>query len=79
MTEFTYDQQLAEVDRELAMRRRLYPQWVAKGTLRAETADRQIAIMEAVRETVRQRRQDQQMTGMNGRRIDEPEQGGMPF
>lgn len=39
---------LAEIRREIAMRRRLYPGWVAKGTMHQVTADRQIAIMEAM-------------------------------
>jgi len=39
---------LSEIRREIAMRRRLYPGWVAKGTMRQVTADRQIAIMEAM-------------------------------
>lgn len=64
------DHQLAELDRELAMRRRLYPGWVARGTLKQATADRQIAVMEAARETVRQARQRESMTGMNGRLIE---------
>jgi hypothetical protein len=39
---------LAEIRREISMRRRLYPGWVAKGTMHQVTADRQIAIMEAI-------------------------------
>lgn len=39
---------LVEIRREIVMRRRLYPGWVSKGTLRQVTADRQIAIMEAI-------------------------------
>lgn len=33
--------------------------------------DHEIELYEAIRETVRQARQNQQMTGMSGRRIDE--------
>lgn len=79
MTTDTFDQQLAEIDRELAMRKRLYPQWVERGTLRQDTADRQVAILQAVRETVREARQNKQMTSeLTGRRIDaEPEQKGL--
>jgi hypothetical protein len=66
------DDQLKEIDRELAMRERLYPQWVARGTLRQSTADRQIAIMKAVHETVRKARQEKQMTSaLTGKRIDQ--------
>lgn len=65
------DEQLKEVDRELGMRRRLYPRWVAAKTLSQATADKQIKLMEAVRETVRVARQAALMTGISGKRIDE--------
>ena len=65
------DDQLAELDRELAMRRRLYPQWVSRGTLSQAAADRQIRRLEAARDTVRKARQDAQMSLLNGKRMDE--------
>jgi hypothetical protein len=58
----TLDQQLAEIDRELTMRRRLYPEWVASGRMRGQTADSQMSAMAAVRETIRQLRQNETMT-----------------
>lgn len=61
-----YDQQLAELDRELAMRRNVYPKWVRDGRMKEATADRQIAALEAARETVRQARQAEVMRGMDG-------------
>jgi hypothetical protein len=45
--------QLAEVEREVALRRRVYPRWVADGRMKQAAADRQIATMEAVAETLR--------------------------
>jgi hypothetical protein len=63
---FTLDQQLAEVRREIEMRRRVYASWVRNGKMRQDAADRQIACMEAVHETVRQARMRESMTGMTG-------------
>lgn len=45
-------EQLAEVNRELGLRRALYPGWVAAKKLKQEKADRCIAVMEAVRDTI---------------------------
>jgi hypothetical protein len=45
---FTTADKHREVLRELAMRRRLYPRWIEKGTMTAKDAARQIAIMEAI-------------------------------
>lgn len=39
---------LVDSQRELAMRKRLYPQWVAAGRMSKKMADRQIAIQEAI-------------------------------
>jgi hypothetical protein len=47
MTVTTADK-LKEAKRELAMRKRNYPKWVAAGTLDPEKAARQTAIMEAI-------------------------------
>ena len=69
MPMISLDEQLAEVDRELAMRRRLYPRWAASGTLPQAQGDRQIAVLEAVRETVRLARSAQMMAGMDGKPI----------
>lgn len=69
------DKQLDECDRELAMRRRMYPQWVSKGTMRQDQADYQIKLLEDIKETVRRARVDSMMRGMGGQRIDEPGTG----
>ena len=45
--------QLAEVEREIALRRRVYPRWIQAGRLSQTAADRQIATMEAVAATLR--------------------------
>lgn len=39
---------LAELNRELGFRRRLYPKWVESGRLSAERADAQLRVLEAV-------------------------------
>jgi len=44
--------QLAEVRREIGMRRKAYPRWVSLGRMKQEQADRGIAAMEAVRDTL---------------------------
>ena len=44
--------QLAEVRREIGMRRKAYPRWVSLGRMKQEQADRSLAVMEAVRDTL---------------------------
>lgn len=53
IVKITLDQQIKEVQRELDMRRRKYPEWVRDGKMRAETAARQIAVMEAIELTLK--------------------------
>jgi hypothetical protein len=53
MTDISLSAQIAEVERELVMRRRNYPQWINTGRLRMTTAKRQIELMEAVLATLR--------------------------
>lgn len=45
---FTDEELHKEAKRELAMRRRKYPQWVESGFLDRATADRQLALQEAI-------------------------------
>jgi hypothetical protein len=45
---FTAAEKHREALRELAMRRRLYPHWIEKGTITAKDAAQRIAIMEAI-------------------------------
>lgn len=56
----TLDAQLAEVRREIALRKAVYPKWVAAGRLKAATASRLIETMEAVQETLEQYRREQE-------------------
>ena len=44
---------LREIDRELAMRRSVYPHWVLSRRMDAGAAERQIAIMEAIADDYR--------------------------
>lgn len=48
----TLADQIAEVERELALRRRTYPKWILSGRLFEFDADRQMAVMEAVLTTL---------------------------
>lgn len=50
---FPIDVQIAEVEREIALRRRVYPRWIASGRMSQPAADRQIAVMGAVLESLR--------------------------
>lgn len=45
-------EQIKCVKREIAMRKRVYPRWVADGRLIQSKADAEIAVMEAVRATL---------------------------
>jgi hypothetical protein len=49
----TLEQQLAAVAREIAMRRGVYPKWVANGKMKQDKAEHELAAMEAVIETVK--------------------------
>jgi len=42
---FSRSEKLAAVAREIALRRRNYPKWVASGKMNATAAEREIAIM----------------------------------
>lgn len=46
-------EQIAEVGREIGMRKGVYPKWVASGKLTQAVADRQIACMEAAYATLK--------------------------
>ena len=73
MSAYTLDEQYLEVQREIAIRKRVYPGWVENGRLTDEKATRQLGCMEAVLETVRKARQAEAMTSkLTGERIDAP-------
>lgn len=48
-----YPAQLECVEREITMRRRVYPRWVEAGKMTKAKADAEIRTMEAVAETLR--------------------------
>ena len=47
---------IAELERELTMRRRLYPRWVANGKMKQEAADRRIRVMEELLDYMKEQR-----------------------
>ena len=49
----TLADQIAEVEREIAMRQQVYGRRVAAGQMTKDKADKQIALMEAVRGTLK--------------------------
>jgi hypothetical protein len=51
--------QIAEVEREIAMRRRVYPSQVMRGKMRQSEVDLRISLMEDVLATLRQLQQQQ--------------------
>jgi hypothetical protein len=46
---FSYAEMVRECDREIMLRRRLYPNRITTGRLSKDTAARQVALMEAIR------------------------------
>lgn len=44
----THDQKRACIERELKMRRRVYPRWVSDNRMTQAKADEEIAVMEAI-------------------------------
>jgi hypothetical protein len=44
----TYEDKLACANRELAMRQRVYPDWIARRKMTREKADHEIAVMQAI-------------------------------
>lgn len=60
MTAVPLSAQLAEVKRELRMRRGAYPRFIARGTLTPENAATQIAALEAVANTLEELAQSQE-------------------
>jgi len=46
--EFTAEEKLREITREIGYRLTLYPRWVANGKISREKADRQLGILKAI-------------------------------
>lgn len=51
------DEQIAEVEREIALRERVYPNWVAKGRMNQARADEAMARIRAALTTLRYMRE----------------------
>lgn len=49
----TTAQKIRCLEREIAMRKRVYPRWVSDGKMKQATADEEIRVMEAIREDLR--------------------------
>ncbi len=47
------EEQIAEVEREIKLREHVYPRWVAEKKMRQEKADKCMAAMRAVLETLK--------------------------
>jgi hypothetical protein len=47
-------EQVAAAEREVRMRQRVYPGWIAKGRMKSDAADREIAAMQAIVRTLRE-------------------------
>lgn len=50
MTDISRDEKRSCAERELKMRKRLYPRWVAAGKMTQAWADREILVMTAIME-----------------------------
>jgi len=53
MQTFTLEEKLKEIEREIAQRHRVYPRLIDAGKIKKTTADRQLAVMIAVRDDYR--------------------------
>lgn len=52
VTQATLDQQIQSVAREIKMRERVYPRWVASGKMKRENADYELECMKAILATL---------------------------
>jgi hypothetical protein len=57
MSEVSLDQQIAEVEREIGLRRALYPRWINEKRMKPEKAQRCLETMEAVLATLKSRKE----------------------
>lgn len=63
---YTAQEIVEELEREVAMRKRVFPKWVAEGKLRADQAERRIGIMEQVLEDARGNAQNAEQADLFG-------------
>lgn len=69
------DDQIKAVQREIGMRKRVYPRWVENGKMTQITADKEMAAMEAVLETLK-KVVDGRIFGERARELSEDEAAG---
>jgi hypothetical protein len=62
----TLDEQIAEAQRELALRRKCYPQWIKSGKLDMTTAPYQLQAMEAIVKTLERLEVEQRQLSLFG-------------
>ena len=60
----TLDEQIAEAQRELALRRKLYPAWVKSGKLDAGEAYHQLQAMQAIVRTLQRLDKEQRQLSL---------------
>ena len=65
----TLAEQIAEAQRELALRRKCYPQWVKSGKLDAGDAYYQLQAMEAIVKTLQRLDVEQRQLSLFGTRL----------
>jgi hypothetical protein len=65
----TLDEQIDEAQRELALRRQCYPQWVKSGKLDAGDAYYQLQAMEAIVKTLQRLEVEQRQLSLFGTRL----------
>ena len=51
---YTDADKLKEIEREITMRKKIYPSWIAQNRLSYATAEKQLAIMQAIARTDKQ-------------------------
>jgi hypothetical protein len=59
-SEFSTTDKLKCLEREIAMRRNVYPRWIASGRFKPVQAAREIAVMEAIAADYRNKAQEHQ-------------------
>ena len=68
----TLGEQIAEAQRELALRRKCYPAWVTSGKLDAGDATYQLKVMEEIVRTLMRLDAEQRQLSLFGNREDRP-------
>lgn len=63
MADIPLAEQVTELKRELHMRHRVYPKWVASGRMEQREADRHVARLEAAIETLSRLAEEQDRAG----------------